>query len=242
VNGVTPVALSTDSFYVDRVDTPLDDEGHYDFESIDAIDLPLFNQTLTKLLAGEQVLTPRYDFPRGRRKPRDDWRPLQLLPGQVLLIEGIHGLNPRLTERLPDTVKFRIYINALTQLCIDEHNRIFTSDTRLLRRIVRDRLFRGYSAQETIANWPRVRRGEMRWIYPFQEAADVMFNSSLVYEHAVLRLYAERFLLEVPEDDEAFVNAHRLLRFVEYFVPMFDESTPETSIIREFVGGSFFNY
>lgn len=242
VNGVTPVALSTDNFYVDRVDTPRDDEGNYDFESIDAIDLDLFNTVLDKLLAGDRVLTPRYDFSRGCRRPRDKWIPMQLKPGQVALVEGIHGLNPRLTESVPDAQKFRIYVNALTQLCIDDHNRIFTSDTRFLRRIVRDRMFRGYSAKESIQNWPRVRSGEMRWIQPFHEAADVIFNSSLVYEHAVLRLYAERFLLEVPEDDPAFVNAYRLLRFIEHFVPMFDESIPETSLIREFTGKSFFAY
>jgi uridine kinase len=242
VNGVQPIMLSTDNFYVDRDKTPFDDEGHRDFEALDAIDLDLFNEVLPALLDGQEVLTPRYDFIAGKRKKRDKWRPMQLKHGQVLLVEGIHGLNPRLTEAIPEAHKFRIYVNALTQLCIDDHNRIFTSDTRLLRRIVRDRLFRGYAARDTIAVWPRVRRGEMRWIFPFHDAADVIFNSALVYECAVLRLYAERFLLEVPEEHPSFVNAYRLLRFVEHFVPMFDESIPETSLIREFIGKSLFDY
>ncbi|HQP37534.1 MAG TPA: hypothetical protein PLI95_20255, partial [Polyangiaceae bacterium] len=152
------------------------------------------------------------------------------------------GLNSRLTEAIPDDQKFRIFISALTQLCIDDHNRIFTSDGRFLRRIVRDRLFRGYSAATTIETWPRVRKGEQRNIFPFQEMADVMFNSSMVYEQAVLRLYAERFLLEVPQDHPSFVDAYRLLKFVQYFVPMFDEAVPQISILREFIGGSAFKY
>lgn len=242
INGAQPVGLSTDNFYVNRGATPLDEQGEPDFEALDAIDLELFNRVLAGLLAGEEALTPRYDFVRGRRRPKSQWRPLRLSPGQVLLVEGIHGLNPRLTEAVAEQHKFRIYTNAMTQLCVDDHNRIFTSDTRLLRRIVRDRLFRGYSAQQTIAAWARVRRGEQRWIFPFQEAADVMFNSELVYEHAVLRLYAERYLLEVPEEHPSFVDAYRLLRFVEYFVPMFDETIPETSLLREFIGGSYFRY
>jgi uridine kinase len=242
INGAQAVGLSTDNFYVNRGATPLDEHGEPDFEALDAIDLELFNRVLTQLLAGKEVLTPRYDFVRGRRRPKSQWRPLRLAPGQVLLVEGIHGLNPRLTAAVEEQHKFRIYTNAMTQLSLDDHNRIFTSDTRLLRRIVRDRLFRGYSAQQTIAAWARVRRGEQRWIFPFQEAADVIFNSELVYEHAVLRLYAERYLLEVPEEHPSFVDAYRLLRFVEYFVPMFDETIPETSLLREFIGGSYFQY
>jgi uridine kinase len=242
VNGIRPVALSTDNFYVNRVDTPLDKSGKYDFESIEAIDLDLFNTTLAGLMRGERVSSPRFDFTTGLRKPKEKWIPMQLQPGQVLMVEGIHGLNGRLSESVESEHKFKIYVSALTQLCIDDHNRIFTSDTRFLRRIVRDRLFRGYSATTTIENWPSVRRGEMRNIFPYQEQADVMFNSAMVYEQAVLRLFAERFLLEVPQDHPSFVDAYRLLRFVQHFVPMFDEAVPQISILREFIGGSAFSY
>ncbi len=242
VNGMNPVALSTDNFYVNRQDTPRDKNGKWDFEAIEAIDLALFNDILAALLRGEKVKTPRFNFVTGQRRPEEDWTPMQLEPGQILVVEGIHGLNNRLTQAVSNQQKFKIYISALTQLCIDDHNRIFTSDTRFLRRIVRDRLYRGYSAATTIENWPSVRRGEMRNIFPFQEQADVMFNSALVYEQAVLRLFAERFLLEVPQDHPSFVDAYRLLRFVENFVPMFDEKVPQISILREFIGGSAFSY
>ncbi|MCB9557756.1 MAG: nucleoside kinase [Deltaproteobacteria bacterium] len=242
VNGIQPVALSTDNFYVNREDTPLDEDGKYDFESIEAIDLALFNETLSALLRGEEVLTPRFDFNTGKRRDRSRWIPMRLNPEQVLVVEGIHGLNPRLTEAVPAEDKYKIYVSALTQLCIDNHNRIFTSDTRFLRRIIRDRMFRGYSASQTIQTWPSVRRGELRNIFPYQEEADSFFNSALVYEVAVLRLYAERFLLEVSQDDPAYVSAYRLLSFVERFVPIFDESIPQTSLLREFIGGSYFNY
>ena len=242
VNGIHPVALSTDNFYVNRADTPLDRQGRLDFEAIEAIDLQLFNEILAALLRGEEVLTPRFNFVSGLRRPEDQWVPMQLSPGQILVVEGIHGLNNKLTRAVPNEQKFKVYVSALTQLCIDDHNRIFTSDTRFLRRIVRDRLFRGYSAATTIENWPSVRLGEMRNIFPFQEQADVMFNSALVYEQAVLRLFAERFLLEVPQDHPSFVDAYRLLRFVENFVPMFDEQVPQISILREFIGGSAFSY
>ena len=242
VNGVRPVALSTDNFYVNRVDTPKDRRGEYDFEALEAIDLPLFNEVLAGLLAGERVRTPRFDFNSGERRGPERWPELQLADDQVLIVEGIHGLNPRLTESVTDQQKFRVYVSALTQLSIDDHNRIFTSDTRLLRRIVRDRRYRGYSAAQTIATWPSVRRGEQRWIFPYQEDADALFNSALVYEHSVLRLYAERFLLEVPEDHPSFVTAYRLLRFIEQFVPLFDETIPHTSLLREFIGGSDFSY
>ena len=242
VNGIRPVALSMDNFYVNRDDTPKDDTGAYDFEAIEAIDLALFNDVLQKLLKGEQAMTPEFDFVSGTRKPQSKWKPMQLKSGQVLMVEGIHGLNDRLTESVPKHLKFRLYVSALTQLCIDDHNRIFTSDGRFLRRIVRDRLFRGYSATKTIESWPNVRRGEMKNIFPFQEKADVMFNSSLVYEQAVLRLYAERFLLEVPQDHESFGEAYRLLQFVQTFVPIFEQSVPQISLLREFVGGSAFKY
>ena len=242
VSGMEPVALSSDNFYVNRVDTPKDSQGNYDFEAIEAIDLPLFNETLVRLMKGEEVLTPRFNFQSGLRVPKEKWSPMKLSPGQILVVEGIHGLNDRLTADVPVERKFKVYVSALTQLCIDDHNRIFTSDTRFLRRIVRDRLYRGYSADQTIANWPSVRRGELRNIFPYQDSADVMFNSALIYEQAVLRLYAERFLMEVPRDSPSFVDAYRLLHFVQNFVPMFDESVPQISILREFVGGSAFKY
>ncbi len=242
VSGMIPVALSVDNFYVNRVDTPKDSQGRYDFESIEAIDLELFNETLVGLMKGEEVFTPRFNFETGLRAPRDKWTPMKLDPGQILIVEGIHGLNDRLTADVPVEHKFKIYISALTQLCIDDHNRIFTSDSRFLRRIVRDRLYRGYSAAQTITTWPSVRRGEIRNIFPFQDSADVMFNSALIYEQAVLRLYAERFLMEVSRDSPSFVDAYRLLRFVQHFVPMFDESVPQLSILREFIGGSAFKY
>jgi uridine kinase len=242
VNGVRPVSLSMDNFYVDREQTPKDDEGNYDFEAIDAIDLALFNEVLVALLRGDQVLTPRFNFQTGQRRPREQWIPMRLQPGQVLVVEGIHGLNDRLTQAVPNEQKFKVYVSALTQLCIDDHNRIFTSDSRFLRRIVRDRLFRGYSAATTIETWPRVRHGEMRHIFPFQEYADVMFNAALVYEQAVLRPYAERFLLEVPHEHPSFVDAYRLLKFVSSFVPIFEDRVPQNSILREFIGGSGFKY
>jgi uridine kinase len=242
VNGIRPVSLSMDNFYVNREDTPRDSDGEYDFESIEAIDLALFNEVLAKLLKGERVLTPKFDFPSGKRVPMDRWFPLQLEKGQVLVVEGIHGLNDRLTESVAPERKYKVYVSALTQLCIDDHNRIFTSDTRFLRRIVRDRMFRGYPAATTIENWSRVRRGELRNIFPFQEKANVMFNSALVYEQAVLRLFAERFLLEVPQDHPSFSSAYRLLKFVQNFVPIFEPSVPQISLLREFVGGSGFKY
>ena len=233
---------STDNFYVNREDTPLDEEGKYDFEAIEAIDLDLFNDLLSRLLRGEEVRPPRFDFTSGRRRSPDASTPMRLEAGQVLVIEGIHGLNPRLTDAIAPEQKYKIYINALTQLCVDNHHRIFTSDTRLLRRIVRDRMFRGYATAQTIEHWPKVRRGELRNIYPFQDEASIMFDSALPYEVAVLRLYSERFLLEVPEEHPSFVDAFRLLRFINNYVPIFDETVPETSILREFVGGSFFSY
>jgi len=242
VNGLRPVALSTDNFYVDREDTPLDGDGKYDFEAIEAIDLELFNQTLLGLMNGREVRTPKFNFVTGLRSPEESWNSMRLERDQVLLVEGIHGLNPRLTEAVPDALKYKVYVSAMTQLCIDDHNRIFTSDTRFLRRIVRDRMFRGYSATTTIENWPSVRRGELRNIFPFQEQADVMFNSALVYEQAVLRLFAERFLLEVPQDHPSFVDAYRLLAFVHTFVPMFKETVPQISLLQEFLGDSAFKY
>ncbi len=242
VNGIEPVALSLDNYYVDRERTPLDEDGRHDFESLEAIDLELFHQHLEQLLAGGEVLTPRYDFITGTRKPTSRWEPLMLEKGQVLLVEGIHGLNDRLTSSVPRRSILRIFISALSQLALDDHNRLFTADARLIRRIVRDRLFRGFDAERTLGLWERVRRGEGRWIFPFQEQADVMFNSALVYEPAVLRTYAERFLLQVPRTSPAYTEAYRLLKFLSMFAPVFPDEVPHTSILREFIGGSTFNY
>lgn len=242
VIGLNPVALSVDDYYIDREHTPLDEEGKPDFEALEAVDLGLFNEHLGRLLDGEEVHTPRYDFMSGRRAPEDRWQTLRLRPGDMLIVEGIHALNPRLTSAVPTDRKFRIYVSALTQLSIDAHNRISTSDTRLLRRLVRDRVFRGHSSAATLNAWASVRRGELRHIFPFQETADVMINSALVYEIAVFKVFAQRYLLEVPPGDPAFPEAYRLLKFLELFVPIFPDRVPQNSIVREFIGGSSFHY
>ena len=240
VNGLRPITLSTDNYFVGRAQTPLDEEGRPDFECLEAVDIPLFNQHMEQLLAGAEAAIPIYDFLTGTRSTRTE--SLQLGPKDILLVEGIHGLNPRLSASVPPESKLKIYISALTQLSLDDHNRIMTTDVRLIRRIVRDRKSRGHTASRTIAMWPSVLRGERRNIYPFQEDADVMFNSTLIYEPAVLRLYAERFLLEVPTDEESFCEAYRLLHFLRMFVPVFADEIPHTSILREFIGGSTFEY
>jgi uridine kinase len=242
VNGIEMVTLSLDNYYVNRDETPQDDQGRPDFESLEAIDLGLFHRQLAALMAGEEVLTPRFDFITGRRKSEDDWLPMHLEDHQVLVVEGIHGLNDRLTQSVPRGQNYRIFISALSQLAIDDHNRIFTSDARLIRRIVRDNLFRGFTAERTLDLWERVRRGEGKWIFPFQEQADVMFNSALVYEPAVLKVFAERFLLQVPRTSPVYTEAYRLLKHLSLFVPIFPDEVPYTSILREFIGGSSFKY
>jgi uridine kinase len=242
VNGIEMVSLSLDNYYVDREHTPVDEDGRPDFEAIEAIDLDLFHRHLAQLMAGEDVMTPRFEFVNGRRKPDDDWVPLRLEDHQLLVVEGIHGLNDRLTQSVSRQQNYRIFISALSQLAIDDHNRIFTSDARLIRRIVRDHLFRGFTAERTLDLWERVRRGEGKWIFPFQEQADVMFNSALVYEPAVLKVFAERFLLQVPRTSPAYTEAYRLLKHLSIFVPIFPDEVPHTSILREFIGGSTFKY
>lgn len=242
VNGIEMVSLSLDNYYVDRELTPKNGDGLPDFESIEAIDLELFHTHLAELLEGREVLTPRFDFISGTRKPEHESVPLRLRRNQVLVVEGIHGLNDRLTQSVPRQHIYRIFISALSQLAIDDHNRIFTSDARLIRRIVRDRLFRGFTAERTLELWDRVRHGEGRWIFPFQEHADVMFNSALVYEPAVLKIFAERFLLQVPRASPAYTEAFRLLKHLSMFVPIFPDEVPQTSLLREFIGGSTFRY
>lgn len=240
VNGVEPVALSLDNYYVNRSETPQDEDGQPDFESIEAIDLSFFHEQLSALMEGREVRTPRFDFVSGLRVPESRWVPMRLEEDQVLVVEGIHGLNPRLTSSIPEDRIFRIYVSALSQLAIDDHNRIFTSDTRLVRRIVRDHLFRGFTAERTLDMWERVRRGEGKWIFPFQEQADIMFDSSLVYELAVLKVFGERFLLQVPRSSPNYTEAYRLLTTLSMIVPVFPDEVPQTSLLREFIGGSTF--
>ena len=242
VNGIRPVTVSLDNYYVDRESTPRHPDGSFDFEAIEAIDLKLFNDHLSGLLAGKEIRTPKFDFTSGKRAPEDKWQPMRLEDDQVLVIEGIHGLNNRLTAAVPMELKFRIFVSALTQLVIDRANRVATSDSRLIRRIVRDRRYRGYKAAETIASWSSVRSGERRNIFPFQDQCDVMFNSALLYEPAVLKVLADRYLLEVPRDHPSAVTAHQLRKFLQLFVPIFPDDVPRTSILREFIGGSYFNY
>jgi uridine kinase len=236
------VALSLDNYYVDRERTPRDEKGDYDFEALEAIDLDLFNDQLRRILKGEIVPTPVYNFQTGRREPEKLWKPIQLQGDQAIVFEGIHGLNDALTPAIPIEEKFRIYINALNPLGIDEHNRLHTSDTRLIRRIVRDRHYRGYSAAQTIASWPSVRRGERKHIFPFQESADVIFDTSLIYEFSVLKVFADRYLLEVPRSSPSFADAYRLRMFLAMFVPVLPGDVPNTSLMREFIGGSSFSY
>jgi uridine kinase len=240
VNGIKPVELSLDDYYLDRENTPRDEKGDYDFECLEALDLPLLNDHLKSLLKGKEIQRPKFNFNAGKRS--EAFVPMKLKEGEILLIEGIHGLNERLTEQVPVENKLKIYISSLTQLSIDDHNRIHTADARLVRRLVRDRLFRGYKASDTIKLWPNVRRGEEKFIFPFQEDADIIFNSALVYELSVLRVFAERFLLEVSPDDEAFVEASKLFGFLTLFVPIFPDDVPHNSILREFLGGSSFKY
>lgn len=240
-HGLQPIALSMDNYYVDRERTPKHEDGSYNFECLEALDIALFNDHITRLAHGEEVLIPSYSFPLGKRDPAK-FTPMRLKKDQVLITEGIHGLNEALTPMVPAENKFKIYVSALTQLCLDDHSRIFTTDTRLCRRIVRDRLFRGTTAAETITRWPSVRAGERQYIFPFQEEADVIFNSALAYEHALLKPYAERHLMEVPRDHPAFMEASRLVRFFSFFIPILAAEVPHTSILREFVGGSAFRY
>lgn len=240
VNGLEPVILSMDNYFKDRDDTPLDADGEHDFESLGAVNLKLFNHHLQQLIQGNLIEAPLFDFKTGSRKKNT--LPINLPPGKILLIEGIHCLNDKVYSSIPPESKFLIYISALTQLQVDDHTRIFTSDTRLLRRIVRDRIFRGWSALDTIQRWPSVRRGERRNIFPFQDNADVFFNSALIYEHAVLKNYAELALLDTTPDQPEYLEVERLLLFLSWFAPISEQDVPSTSILREFIGESFFNY
>ena len=241
VNGVRPRTISMDNYYIDRLKTPKHPDGTYDFEAVEALDLELFHDQLARLIRRERVETPIYDFQTGKRR-KNKTIPIQLGEREVLIVEGIHALNDKLHGTIRHTDKFGVFVSALTQLCIDEHNRIFTSDSRLIRRLVRDRLYRGNSVTSTLDGWLSVRAGEDKHIFPFQTNADVMFNSTLVYEHAVLKPYANRFLMEVGHTEQAYTEAVRLYNFLEYFIPILPEEVPPTSVLREFIGGSTFRY
>ncbi|HNW92724.1 MAG TPA: nucleoside kinase [bacterium] len=240
VNGITPVALSLDDYFVPRHLTPRDEDGEYDFEAIEALDLALINSHFRDLLAGKEVGIPAFDFKDGKRTP--DHKRLKLLPGQVLIIEGIHGLNDRLTAEVPADNKYKIFVSALTQLRIDGMTRISTSDTRLIRRMVRDFRYRSYSASDTIKRWPSVRRGEDRNIFPFQNNADELFNSALVYELSALKSQALSCLESVTPSQREYLTARRLIEFLRLFRSVYTDEVPPTSIIREFIGGSSFSY
>lgn len=240
VLGIKPVAISLDNYFVDREKTPLDDNGNLDFESLYALDLDLFNSQLKALLRGEEVETPRFNFNIGKKEFKGDY--LKLEPQSVLILEGIHALNPDFLPDIPQKYLYRVYVSALTSMSLDDHNWIPTTDNRLLRRIIRDYRYRGYSARDTISRWDSVRAGEEKWIFPYQENADAMFNSALIFEFSVLRSYADPILRMVPQNCTEYAEAHRLLRFVEYFVPISDPEIPPTSLLREFLGGSSFRY
>ena len=237
--GLKPHPIAVDNYFVNRVDSPRDEHGNYNYEILECLDVELFNRDMTGLLEGKQVELPYYNFKKGVREYKGNF--LQLGEGDILVIEGIHCLNDRLSYTLPADSKFKIYISALTQLNIDEHNRIPTTDGRLLRRMVRDARTRGSSARETIRMWPSVRRGEEENIFPFQEEADAMFNSALVYELAVLKQYAQPLLFAIPKDSEEWLEAKRLLKFLDYFIGVSSEDIPKNSILREFIGGSCLN-
>ena len=239
VYGLKPHPIAVDDYFVNRERTPLDENGNYNFECLEAIDAEKFNDDMNRLLSGERVELPTFNFKIGKREYKGKYK--QLGPNDILVIEGIHGLNDKLSYSLPRESKFKIYISALTQLNVDEHNRIPTTDGRLLRRIVRDARTRGTSAKNTIAMWPSVRRGEEDHIFPHQESADVMFNSALIYELAVLKIYAEPLLFGVGRDTPEYMEAKRLLKFLDYFVPIPADQIPNNSLVREFIGGSCFD-
>lgn len=234
-NGIHPVPLGLDDFFLNRQDSPRDENGEYDFESLYVLDLNLFNRTLNQLIAGQKVTLPRFNFITGLREEAGT---IQIGQDEVILIEGIHGLNPELVREISPDCIYKVYLSALTQLNIDRHNRVPTTDTRLIRRVVRDATNRGYSAADTLARWESVRRGEKRWIFPFQEHADAMFNSALVYELAVLKPFAEPLLLQVKPRTAEHIEAKRLLSLLEWFVPVPADHIPDNSILREFIGGS----
>jgi uridine kinase len=240
VLGIKPVAISLDNYFVERDQTPLDENGKPDYESLYALDLDLFNNHLKALISGEEIEMPRFNFETGKKEYVGNR--LKINSRTMLILEGIHGLNPELLPAIPADETFKVYVSALTSISLDDHNWIPTTDNRLLRRIIRDSRYRGYSARDTISRWNSVREGEEKWIFPFQENADAMFNSALIFEFSVLRGYAEPILRQVPQNCPEYVEARRLLRFIEYFIPILDPEIPPTSLLREFLGGSSFRY
>ena len=238
--GVKPVPISLDDYFVHREDTPKDEHGEYDYESLYALNIPLLNKQLNALFAGEEVELPHYNFQTGRSERSG--RRLRLTDDEVLVVEGIHALNPELTAQIPEEQKFRVYASALTTILLDTHNYIPTTDNRLLRRIIRDYKYRGVSARETIKRWPSVRAGENKWIFPYQENADAMFNTALLFELAVLKSQVEPLLELVPENADEYAEAYRLLKFMKYIAPIPNRQLPPTSLLREFLGGSSFKY
>ena len=239
-NGLKPYPISLDNYFVDRENTPKDEKGDYDYESLYALDLEFFNSQLQQLLRGEEVELPRFNFTTGKREFQGD--KLKVDDHMILILEGIHALNPELTPHIPAENKYKIYVSALTTILLDNHNYIPTTDNRLLRRIIRDYKYRGYSAEETIRRWPSVREGEEKWIFPYQENADAMFNSALLFELAVMKDYAIPILRNVPNNKPEYSEAYRLRKFLEYFASVQDKELPPTSLLREFLGGSSFRY
>ena len=238
--GVKPVQISLDDYFVNRIDTPKDETGEYDYENLYALNIPLINEQFTALFQGKEVQLPSYNFQTGMSEMKG--KKLRLKPNNVLIVEGIHALNPMLTKDIADEKKFRIYASALTTILLDDHNYIPTTDNRLIRRIVRDYKYRGCSAQDTIRRWPSVRAGEKKWIFPYQENADAMFNTAMLYEVAVLKAQAEAVLEQVPEKCDEYAEAYRLRKFLSYFASLPFRSLPPTSLLREFLGGSSFKY
>lgn len=240
VNGLKPVGISLDDYFLDRDKTPRDESGDYDFEHLHALNIPLLNEQMNALFRGEEVELPRYNFQEGR----SEWsgRRMRLKGKEILVVEGIHALNPELTKDIPEEQIFRVYASALTTILLDNHNYIPTTDNRLLRRIIRDHKYRGVSAQESIRRWPSVRRGENRWIFPYQENADAMFNTAMLFELAVIKQQAEPLLEQVPENCTEYAEAYRLRKFLKYIKPIGADQIPPTSLLREFLGGSSFTY
>jgi uridine kinase len=240
VAGLNPVQISLDNYFVDREKTPRDEHGEYDFESIDALDLETFNDNINRLNTGETVEIPQFSFADGKRF--FDGTTLTAPEGTIIIVEGIHALNPKLSEKIDDNLKYKIYISAMTQIGIDGHNRIPTTDNRLLRRTIRDFKYRGYSALDTLRRWPSVRRGEEKNIFPYQENADVMFNSALLYELGVIKRHAEPLLKNIWQTEPEYAEAQRLLKFLSYFKEIPEDEIPPTSILREFLSDSSFHY
>ena len=240
VNGINPVGISLDDYFLDREQTPKDENGDYDFEHLHALNLPLLNEHLKALFNGEEIELPRYNFQKGK----SEWsgKKLRLKGNEMLVLEGIHALNPELTGDIPEEKIFRVYASALTTILLDSHNYVPTTDNRMLRRIIRDHKYRGVTAQETIRRWPSVRKGENRWIFPYQENADAMFNSAMLFELAVIKQQAEPLLEQVPESCEEYAEAYRLRKFLKYIKPIAEDQIPPTSLLREFLGGSSFEY